>query len=431
MNLKSIVQHSVAPLKASSPFAYLVEMYLHQHNNENRKEADSNSEASGSCQSQLVNEVPFEDPQVLILAHGERYNLINHLESLKPEFIIFYNMDLLSLRIVETFKAVNQCPMRVYSLMYRESTEEDRYLCSLQREQLGFEQLLREQMVLLVPREYNIEREQPPMIQKSTRDARNAQDFQNPSVIIDMREFNSELPTVLYKKGIDLIPSTVEVGDYILSDDIAVERKALDDLTQSLHSGRVFKQVQQMIASYKHSVLLIESREKFRLKMVNGGPFQGEMTRRCCETRSLFCILLRSNPKLNCLWSLDPRNTAELFEELKMNQANPSLEKALAIKSDDGSNEEEPLDGATGTVQAEDGQKKTKTKKLNSVLQRQMIHIPGLTAGDAERIMKSEVLSNLHQLAAASESRIMEANNQNAVQAQKLAHFFSVDFRYL
>ena len=61
-----------------------------------------------------------------------------------------------------------------------------------------------------------------------------------------MREFNSELPTVLYKRGTDLVPATLEVGDYILTPDIAVERKALDDLSQSLHNGRVFKQIEQV-----------------------------------------------------------------------------------------------------------------------------------------------------------------------------------------
>lgn len=61
-----------------------------------------------------------------------------------------------------------------------------------------------------------------------------------------MREFNCELPTILYKRGIDLVPATLEVGDYILAPDVAVERKALDDLVQSLHSGRIFKQIEQV-----------------------------------------------------------------------------------------------------------------------------------------------------------------------------------------
>lgn len=61
-----------------------------------------------------------------------------------------------------------------------------------------------------------------------------------------MREFNSELPTVLYKKGFDVSAATLEVGDYVLSPGISIERKALDDLCQSLQSGRVMKQSEQV-----------------------------------------------------------------------------------------------------------------------------------------------------------------------------------------
>jgi len=39
----------------------------------------------------------------------------------------------------------------------------------------------------------------------------------------------------------------LEVGDYILSPDICCERKSPDDLTQSLLSGRIFKQVEQVL----------------------------------------------------------------------------------------------------------------------------------------------------------------------------------------
>lgn len=30
-------------------------------------------------------------------------------------------------------------------------------------------------------------------------------------IVVDMREFNSELPTVLYKKGYDVVAATLEV----------------------------------------------------------------------------------------------------------------------------------------------------------------------------------------------------------------------------
>ncbi len=39
------------------------------------------------------------------------------------------------------------------------------------------------------------------------------------------------------------MPVTLEVGDYVLSPEMVVERKALPDLHQSLASGRLYTQV--------------------------------------------------------------------------------------------------------------------------------------------------------------------------------------------
>lgn len=78
-------------------------------------------------------------------------------------------------------------------------------------------------------------------------------------VIVDMREFMSSLPNILHQKGMRIIPVTLEVGDYILSPLICVERKSIQDLFQSFTSGRLYNQVETMARYYKISVLLIES----------------------------------------------------------------------------------------------------------------------------------------------------------------------------
>jgi DNA excision repair protein ERCC-4 len=77
-------------------------------------------------------------------------------------------------------------------------------------------------------------------------------------VIVDMREFMSSLPNILHQKGMRIIPVTLEVGDYILSPLICVERKSIQDLFQSFTSGRLYTQVETMVRYYKIPVLLIE-----------------------------------------------------------------------------------------------------------------------------------------------------------------------------
>lgn len=77
-------------------------------------------------------------------------------------------------------------------------------------------------------------------------------------VIVDMREFMSSLPNVLHQKGMRIIPVTLEVGDYILSPLICVERKSIQDLFMSFTSGRLYHQVETMVRYYRIPVLLIE-----------------------------------------------------------------------------------------------------------------------------------------------------------------------------
>lgn len=73
-----------------------------------------------------------------------------------------------------------------------------------------------------------------------------------------------------------------------------------------------------MLEHYDCTVLLIESNRKFETKIVNGGPFQGELSRHCREIRSIFCSLIWANPKMRCVWTISPTNSAEFFSELKV-----------------------------------------------------------------------------------------------------------------
>lgn len=81
----------------------------------------------------------------------------------------------------------------------------------------------------------------------------------------------SSLPNVLNQKGMHIIPVTLEVGDYILSPLICVERKSIQDLFMSFSSGRLYHQVEMMSRYYRIPVLLIEfSQDKsFSFQVLN------------------------------------------------------------------------------------------------------------------------------------------------------------------
>lgn len=48
------------------------------------------------------------------------------------------------------------------------------------------------------------------------------------------------------------------MGDYILTPDVCVERKSVNDLIGSLNSGRLYTQATAMCRYYKKPMLLIE-----------------------------------------------------------------------------------------------------------------------------------------------------------------------------
>ena len=78
------------------------------------------------------------------------------------------------------------------------------------------------------------------------------------TVICDVREFKSKVPNILDLRGLKTDVVTLEVGDYILTPQIAVERKAINDLVQSFQSGRLFTQMEAMCRHYEKPTLLVE-----------------------------------------------------------------------------------------------------------------------------------------------------------------------------
>lgn len=78
------------------------------------------------------------------------------------------------------------------------------------------------------------------------------------TIIADHREFNGAVVREFSKAGCIVKPETLEVGDYVLSDRIAVERKEAADFATSLMDGRLFTQVKALRDSYTSPVLIIE-----------------------------------------------------------------------------------------------------------------------------------------------------------------------------
>jgi len=82
--------------------------------------------------------------------------------------------------------------------------------------------------------------------------------MEKPIVIIDERERASEIPELLVKKGVSIRFRQLPVGDYLISEKIAIERKSLKDFSKSIFDGRLFDQISRLKEAYDIPVIIVE-----------------------------------------------------------------------------------------------------------------------------------------------------------------------------
>uniref|UniRef100_T1J6Q8 DNA repair endonuclease XPF n=1 Tax=Strigamia maritima TaxID=126957 RepID=T1J6Q8_STRMM len=283
----------------------------------------------------------------------ECFHLTQVLENFKPQYVVIYDANISCIRQLEVYQASNpEITVTVYFLVYSGSVEERRYLTTLSRENKAFELLIQEKAMMAIPEERDgkTNNDHPDLI----RDPRPANQTVNPDdqntrkggstsktsenidsrrIIVDMREFNSSLPSLIHRRGINVVPVTLQVGDYVLSPHMCVERKSVSDLIQSLNSGRLHTQMVAMARKYETPMLLIEFDHNKGFGINCSGYMSNDVSAR--DVSSKLAMLTFHFPQLRIMWCESSYAAAALLDELKVGKAEPD-EKMVEL-SDDGS----------------------------------------------------------------------------------------------
>ena len=77
-------------------------------------------------------------------------------------------------------------------------------------------------------------------------------------IVVDERERNSSVPKFLIEDGAQIDFARLSVGDYIIAPEIAIERKTIHDLINSIYDGRLFIQCSDLTQFYSKPILIIE-----------------------------------------------------------------------------------------------------------------------------------------------------------------------------
>lgn len=77
-------------------------------------------------------------------------------------------------------------------------------------------------------------------------------------VIADSRELGAVVTRELAKLGVLVKSETLQVGDFVLSDKVVVERKDVEDFASSIIDGRLFEQAGKLKDAYHNPVIVVE-----------------------------------------------------------------------------------------------------------------------------------------------------------------------------
>eukprot|EP00884_Botryococcus_braunii_P016193 jgi/Botrbrau1/3257/Bobra.174_1s0029.1 len=272
------------------------------------------------------------------------------LFDVQPAFVVMYDPDIAFIRQLEVYKAERPgWPLRVYHLRYEESLESDKFNAGLARERRVFEELIRSKAHMVLP---DLKQElealsragkgplvHPDVLEAGPASSQNALTRRAGGrlsnrplprrVVVDMREFMSALPAVLHQQGLLVTPVTLEVGDYVLSPEICVERKSISDLRSSLASGRLYHQAEAMSRHYRLPVLLIEFERDKAFLLHSPHDIGPDIL--ATSLISKLVLLTLHFPRLRIIWSRSLHATADIFGSLKSNQEEPDPLLASAV----------------------------------------------------------------------------------------------------
>jgi ERCC4-related helicase len=96
-------------------------------------------------------------------------------------------------------------------------------------------------------------------------------------LVVDSRELPTAVARELARLDVVISGESLEIGDYVASEDVAIERKESNDFIQSLIDGRLFVQLSALRSAYRRPVLIIEGEQLIGLRGVNPAAIYGAL----------------------------------------------------------------------------------------------------------------------------------------------------------
>ncbi len=94
-------------------------------------------------------------------------------------------------------------------------------------------------------------------------------------IYVDSRELASTVARELLEFGIISKPKMLDVGDYVLSDRVVIERKTTEDFLQSIVDKRLMEQAVRLKQSYQRPIMILEGEGLYSKRSIHPNAIRG------------------------------------------------------------------------------------------------------------------------------------------------------------
>ncbi|MBS7288420.1 MAG: DEAD/DEAH box helicase [Candidatus Freyarchaeota archaeon] len=124
------------------------------------------------------------------------------------------------------------------------------------------------------------------------------------TVYADVREGGSSVVQELAKLGVEVVLTKLNVGDYVVSERVGIERKTSADFVQSIMDQRIFKQLADLTRTYEAPLLIIEGERLYERGGINPESIRGAL------------VSVALDFKTPIFWTRNAKETAEVIKTI-------------------------------------------------------------------------------------------------------------------
>lgn len=208
-------------------------------------------------------------------------------------------------------------------------------------------------------------------------------------IVADHREAPSGVIREVHRLGLDVDMQRLDVGDFILSERVGVERKTVSDFLSSLVDGRLLEQSKNLAETFERPLMILEGEGLYTERAIHPNAIRG----------ALACIIIDYHVPV--VSTQDERETAKLIQ-------------TITEREQEEGKSEVPIRGGRKALTI-------------SELQRFVVEgLPGISAVLAKRLLNH--FGTVDKVMGASKEELMEVRGIGQEKAKEIKRVLEVEY---